>query len=307
MKKLIIILLDLIPVIALGQQFPFMEGYNVNLYSLSPAYAGIHNGKTLFLDYRTDWTGIEGGPTTYQLTYSDKFRNRVGLGGKFVYDKTDIFKQTLLLGSYSYEVKIKEAHTVNFALSMGVYRNSIDLSKYYNDPDYIEDMVLIYGMQKSKIKFATDISVLYRYGDAEAGILFSNIMFGTAKYQNSDMTYKPMKNYLLHASYLFNLDDKWTFKPTSIFRGGQDIPAQLEISATATWNDRFWGTTTARTGGIFGLGLGGEIYKGFLLNYSYNLSNYINSTVPVNVFGSHQLSLGIRISSFFREKSLQDQ
>jgi type IX secretion system PorP/SprF family membrane protein len=295
MKKIIIIFMILIPTVVFGQQFPFMEGYNVNPLNLSPAYAGIHNKKTLFIDYRSDWSGIEGGPKTCQLSYSDKFKNKVGLGGRFIYDKADIFKQTLILATYTYEVTVAEEHTLNFGLSLGLYRNSIDLSKYYNDPNYVQDMVLLYGLQKSNIKFATDISALYRYKQGEAGIFFSNIMFGTAKYHNSDLTYKPFKNYVIHASYLFMIDDKWSIKPTCILRGGQHVPVLFEISPAVTWDGRFWATTLMRTNGIFGVGLGGEVYKGILLNYSYNFSNNLNASIPMNVFGSHQISLGIRI------------
>ena len=105
MKKLILILLVSIPIAVFGQQFPFLEGYNVNPFNLSPAYAGLHNPKTVFMDYRSDWTGMTGGPRTYQLSYNDKIK-RVGFGARFIYDKTDIFKQTLILGTYTYEVNI---------------------------------------------------------------------------------------------------------------------------------------------------------------------------------------------------------
>lgn len=284
-----------------GQQFPFMEGYSVNPFSLSPAYAGIHNGKTLFLDYRSDWSGIEGGPITYELSYSDRFSDRVGLGGRFIYDKTDIFKHTLVLGTYTYQVKIAEEHILNFGLSMGIYRNSVDLGKYYNDPGYVQDLVLIYGQEKSRIQFATDISALYRYNQVEAGILFSNVMFGTVRYRNTEQTYKPFKNYLLHGSYLYKVDEKWSVKPMLILRGGQNIPVQVEISPLVTWNERFWGTAIFRTGGQFGVGLGGEVFDGILLNYSYNLS----TKIALNTFGSHQLSLGIRIFNFQKKEKNQ--
>ena len=300
MKKLIITLIGLMPVVVFGQQFPFMENYSINTFSLSPAYAGIHNPKTLFIDYRSDWSGLNGGPTTCQLSYNDKLNKKIGLGGRFIYDKTDIFKQILILGTYTYEVKVAEGHLLNFGLSAGFFRNSIDLAKYFNDPTYVNDAALIYGMEKSKLKFASDFSVLYRYKQAEGGILFSNLMFGTAKYRNTDLKYKPLKNYLLHASYLFDIDDKWSVKPTAILRGGQNIPVQFEIAPTITWNDRFWGTTVYRTCGIFGFGLGGEVFDGILVNYSYNLS----SNVALNTFGSHQLSLGVRIFNFIKNKKV---
>jgi type IX secretion system PorP/SprF family membrane protein len=301
MKKIVIILLVLMPAIAFGQQFPFMEGYSVNPFSLSPAFAGIHNPKTLFMDYRADWTGMDGGPRTYQLSYNDKI-GKVGFGGRLIYDKTDIFQQTLLLGTYSYEVTISREHFLNFALSVGFFRNAIDLTKYYNDPAYVQDVALMYGQQQSKIKFATDMSALYRYKEAEAGILFSNVMFGTVKYANTDMTYKPLKNFLLHASYRFVIDNKWDLKPVVILRGGEHVPMLFEIAPTVTWNKRFWGNILLRTAGIFGAGVGGEVYNGIIINYSYNFS----TNVALNTFGSHQVTLGVRLFKPQKSKKIQD-
>jgi type IX secretion system PorP/SprF family membrane protein len=316
MKRFLTILTGLMPLMVFGQQFPLMEGYDVNPFNLSPAYAGIHNSKTLFIDYRSDWSGLEGGPTTYQLSYnskiagrkklggdfiydqSDIYKNSIGFGGRFIYDRTDIFKQTLLLGTYTYEIMITNEHLINFGLSAGFFRNSIDLGKYYNDPKYVQDMVLINGVENSKIKFATDVSMLYRYKKAEAGIFFSNLMFGTVRYRNTDMQYKPLKNYLIHSSYLFVIDNKWEAKPTFVLRGGQNIPFQIEVGSSVTWNSEFWGTILYRANGIFGVGLGGEIYDGILLNYSYNLS----TSVSLNAFSSHQLTLGIKILKLRKNK-----
>lgn len=298
MKKIIIIYLLLQPVLVFGQQFPYMDAYYLNPYSLSPAYAGLHNKGTIFMDYRSDWTGIEGGPKTYQLSYSDRFRDRVGLGGKFVYDKTDIFQQMFFMGTYTYEVKIQEAHTLNFGLSMGFYRNAIDLTRYYNNPAYVQDLVLLYGDQESKLKFVSDFSALYRYKQIEAGVLFSNLMYGNVHYKNSDMTYKPFKNYVVHASYLVTLDADWTVRPALVFRGGQHVPSMLDLSAALTWTERFYASAQIRSSGVFGIGLGGEICKGILLNYSYNMSK----NLPMDTFGSHQVTLGVEIFKLGKDK-----
>jgi type IX secretion system PorP/SprF family membrane protein len=292
MKKLIIISAMLtISAAIFGQQFPFMEGYTNNPFALSPSYAGVSNTRMLFVDYRSDWSGISGGPKTIQLSYNDKIYEKVGVGGKFIYDKTDIFKQTLLMGSYTYQVTIGRNQFINFGLSAGLYKNSIDLAKYYNDPSYVQDAVLVYGLEKSKIKFATDFSALYRVAGFEGGFLFSNVMFGSAKYNAADISYKPMKNYLLNFSYRFDLNKNWMVKPFILVRGGEHIPAQLELTCNAAFREKFWGTLTYRTGGVYGFGFGSEIMNGVLLNYSYNLS----SNVAMNTFGSHQLTLGIKL------------
>lgn len=292
MKKLIyIVILSALPFTAGAQQFPFLEGYRQNPFSLSPAYAGIYNAGYLFSDYRTDWTGIEGGPVTCQLSYSTFLHDRMGIGGKFLFDKSDIFRQTLIMGTYSYQVEIFAGHLVNMAISAGFYRNSIDLAKYFNDPGYVNDDVLISGLERSKLKFVSDISALYRFDRLETGVLVSNLMFGTAKYNNEEISYKPMSNYLVHASYRFRLNDLWEIKPVLLVRGGQKAPSYLEIAPQAKYTEKFWGSLMFRTGGVWGLGLGAEVIDGLLLSYSYNLS----SGVALNTFGSHQVGLGVRL------------
>lgn len=294
MKRIIYLLLLILASQGLkGQQFPFMEGYNMNPFSMSPAYAGIHNSRIIFIDYRSDWAGMEGGPVTYQLSYNDRIFKRVGIGGRFIYDKTDIFKQTILLGTYTYEIRIAKDHLLNLGLSAGLFRNSIDLAKYYNDPDFVADNVLLYGFQESKIKFATDFSALYRFQEIEAGILFSNVMFGSAKYNGSDIAYKPTKNFLVNLAYDYGIDRYWAIKPFILLRGGQNYPIQLELASQISYDKKYWGTVLFRTGGIWGLGLGGEVVRDVLFNYSYNLS----SNVTLNTFGSHQISLGVRIGN----------
>ena len=108
-----------------------MEGYTINSFQLSPSYAGVDQIQTLFMDHRTDWAGVDGGPCTYQLSYHDKFFNKVGIGARMVFDKTDIFKSTLIMGTYTYQVNLAEEHILNFGLSAGFYGNSINLGEYY--------------------------------------------------------------------------------------------------------------------------------------------------------------------------------
>jgi type IX secretion system PorP/SprF family membrane protein len=292
MKRILyIVILVLINGSLFGQQLPFMEGHNINSFGMSPAYAGLQNVNTLFSDYRTDWSGMAGGPVTCQFSYNTRLFKNVGAGARYIYDKTDIFKQTLILGTYTYEVRIAERHFFNFGLSAGFYRNSIDVAKYFNDPDYVIDGVLITGMEKSQFKFVSDASFLYRFGNLESGFLFSNLMVGSVKYNNPDLSYKPFKNYMAHAAYNFEVSDRLELKPMVILRGGKNAPDQVETAVTATWDKKVWATGLYRTGGILGFGAGMRLFDGLLLNYSYNMS----TGVALNTFGSHQVTLGFRL------------
>jgi type IX secretion system PorP/SprF family membrane protein len=292
MKRLLYLILSAVcSGVVTAQQFPLLEGYALDGYHLSPSYAGLQGAGILFMDHRTDWTGIPDGPKSYQISYHNRFFEKTGIGGKLLYDKSDIFKQVVFVGTYSYEAEIFDGHILNFGLSAGLYRNSIDLGRYYDNPDYVNDAVLTYGNEKSKTKFTSDISVLYRFQNLEAGILYSNIMYGYSHYKDVDLTYKPLKNYVIHAAYTYAINDKWSAKPFLLLRGGQQIPAQMEFAAHVMYNNRYWGTLLFRTGGIFSIGIGGEFLDKIILNYAYSMS----SNIAMNTFGSHQITLGLRI------------
>ena len=272
----------------------------VNPYQLSPAYAGLGQSRTLFVDHKMDWVGIESSPRTSQLSYHDRIFDKVGVGGKMIFDRTDIFKSTLVMGTYTYQVDITESHLLNFGLSVGLYGNSINLGKYYSNPDYTDDPVLSYGLERSKVKFASDFSLLYRFSGIEAGILFSNIMFGDASYTDQDLTYKPMKNYQAHLAYTYDFDENWTARPFLLLRGGQNIPALVEFAGQVIYGKRFWGNLILRSSGVYGVGIGAEVLDSFQFNYSFNFS----SNVALKTFSSHQFTLGINIYSvlgMFRE------
>jgi type IX secretion system PorP/SprF family membrane protein len=285
-----------------AQQFPFLDGYNVDAFRLSPAYAGLYNPNSILLDARSDWSGITGGPITYQLSYHGRFFEKMGIGGRFVYDKTDIFKQMMFMGTYSYEVALNEDHKLNLALSVGLFTNTIDLGAYYNDPDFVIDPVLLNAQINSKVKFATDVSVLYRFDKLEAGVFFSNLMFGPATYDEIDLQFNPKMNYMVHTAYRYDIDESWSLKPYLLYRGGMDSPDLVEVLSHVNYTPKIWGNILFRSTGVWGIGFGGEVYNGISLNYSYNMSQ----KVALNTFGGHQISLGFALDSFFKGPAIEE-
>jgi len=297
MKKFFNLIIVIITGVNLySQQTPLSENYFMDRYSLSPAYAGQVNPKMLVTGYRSDWSGISGGPRTLTITYNDLLpvMNGAGVGGKIVYDKAGIFGQLYVMGSYSYRIEAAEGHFIMFGLSAGVYHNSINLTEYYNDPGYNIDPALVQNDIKSKIKFMSDISVAYNWQNLDAGFLFSNISFGDATYKEVALKYNPLSNFRFHASYRYDISDDWALTPLLILRGGRYIKSQFEMAAQVMWIKRVWGTLVFRDPGIFGFGLGGKIINGISLGYNFNMA----TNVALNAFNCHEISLGVNIGEF---------
>jgi type IX secretion system PorP/SprF family membrane protein len=298
MKKLFLITAGTLMVTLLcAQQIPISENYFMDRYSLAPSYAGNHNAKYLMMGYRSDWTGIDGGPKTARLSYNDifPFMKNAGYGGKIIYDKAGIFSQLYILGSYSYNLSLNEDHHLLFGLSMGAYNNRLNLTDYYNDPGYNIDPALISQDINSKLKFMSDFSAVWTWKGAEAGVSFSNITLNDASYKDVNLKYSPLANFQFHTTYLYSINEEWDINPLVIVRAGKYIRSQFEIASQVIYMKRFRGSFVYRDPGVIGAGAGMALDKGLQMGYNFNLA----TNVTMGAFNNHEISLGINLFEYF--------
>jgi type IX secretion system PorP/SprF family membrane protein len=295
MKKIIITIIAFITLINLNaQQVPISENYFMDKASISPSYAGHFNPGTLYTSFRSDWSGIEGGPKSLKLSYSDKIMDNAAYGARILSDNAGIFRQLYIMGTYSYKVVFASEHTVLMGLSAGLYHNKINFTEYYNDPNYNYDPVLVQEDISSKLKFMSDFSVAYLFKGIEAGILVSNINFGDMKYAEATTSYKPFANYQIHAAYTYAINEQWTVNPLMFWRDGTYIKGQFGLAARGIYQDRLWASLSFRDPSIFGIGIGAELIKGLNMSYNFNFA----SSVKLNAFNNHEIALGFDIREF---------
>jgi type IX secretion system PorP/SprF family membrane protein len=296
-KSITALILILFSGVLIAQQMPVSENYFLDKYALSSSYAGHFNPGSVFTSFRSDWSGIKGGPKTVRLSYSDMLMTNAAWGGKIIYDKAGIFDQLYVMGTYSYNLRIFEEHKVLLALSAGIYHNRINFTDYYNNPVYNIDPVMTQQDVSSKLKFMSDFSALYLFRGIEAGIMFANINFGNAKYEEVDVTYKPFANYQLHAAYSFLIGERWNINPLIYFRGGKYIPGQVGIASMVKYQNNIWGSLSFRDPGIWGFGFGANIAKGIRFSYNFNYA----PSVALNIYNNHEIGLGINIKDMVKK------
>jgi len=298
MKKFITALISILfHGVIIAQQMPVSENYYMDKYALSSSYAGHFNRGSFFTSFRSDWTGISGGPKTLRVSYSDMLMTNAGWGGKIIYDKAGIFDQLYVMTTYSYSLRIVDEHKILLALSAGIYHNKINFTDYYSNPNYNIDPVMIQQDVSSKLKFMSDFSALYLFKGIEAGLMFANINFGDAKYDEVDVTYKPLANYQLHAAYSFRINDRWDVNPLIYFRGGKYITSQVGLASMVRYQENIWGSLSFRDPGIWGFGFGANIAKGIKFSYNFNFA----SSVALNIYNNHEISIGVNIKDLVKK------
>jgi type IX secretion system PorP/SprF family membrane protein len=296
-KSITALIIILFHGVILAQQMPVSENYFMDKYALSSSYAGHFNPGSVFTSFRSDWTGIKDGPKTLRLSYSDMLMTNAAWGGKIIYDKAGIFDQLYVMGTYSYSLKIVEEHKLLLALSAGIYQNRINFTDYYNNPNYSIDPAMIQQDVSSKLKFMSDFSALYLFRGIEAGIMFANINFGDAKYDEVDVTYKPLANYQFHTSYSFLIGDRWNINPLLYYRGGKYIAGQVGIASMVKYQNNIWGSLSFRDPGIWGFGFGANIAKGIRFSYNFNFA----SSVALNIYNNHEIAIGVNIKDLVKK------
>ncbi len=296
-KSITALILILFHGVIIAQQMPVSENYFMDKYALSSSYAGHFSPGSFFTSFRSDWSGIVGGPKTLRLSYSDMLMTNAAWGGKIIYDKAGIFDQLYIMGTYSYSLRIVDEHKILLALSAGIYHNKINFTDYYNNPNYNIDPVMIQQDVSSKLKFISDFSALYLFKGIEAGIMFANINFGDAKYNEVDVTYKPFVNYQLHAAYSLRINDRWNINPIVYIRGGKFITSQIGIASMFKYQDNIWGSLSFRDPGIWGFGFGAKIAKGIRFSYNFNFA----SSVALNIYNNHEISIGVNIKDLVKK------
>jgi len=298
MRRIIITLSVILAAAGLcAQQMPVSENYFMDKSSLSPSYSGHIDPGTIFTSYRSDWTGVDGGPKSMRVSFSDVLMANATYAGRIVYDKAGIFNQLYFMGTYSYNLKVTGEHRILMALSVGLYHNRLNFTEYYNDPNYNLDPVLVNQDVSSRLKFMTDFSAVYLFKGFEAGVMFANVNFGDATYKDVDVTYKPLANYQFHATYTYNLNDRWSVNPLIYYKDGRFIKGQTGIAARVIYQQKLWGSLSFRDPSVFGVGLGTDIVKGIRFSYNFNFS----TSVELNAFNNHEVALGIDIRSLMKK------
>ena len=109
MRKLIycLILINMVLLKAEAQQLPYLTQMIGNDYLQNPAIAGTKRTLDARLNYRAQWVGFEGAPTTESFSLNNRFyKGKMGAGLYFMEDKIGPSKQLNSIPLASFIIKL---------------------------------------------------------------------------------------------------------------------------------------------------------------------------------------------------------
>lgn len=243
-----------------------------NPYTINPSFAGTEGRGAVFLAYRKQWSGIEGGPTIANLSYHAPIKSGLSWGMNVANDQRGLLSNSGLLFTAAYSISLDDSKYIRFGLSAGGSWNTVDLQKIQNlgtDP-------ALANLINQNASIIGNFGISAHLKSFHIGVAMPNLF--SPSYVSEDAftltEVKPFQALTIHASNRFYFSqDNYVFEPYVVYRINNGLPSQYEIAGVLHINHLIWvGGSLKQEFGISGFG-GAKINKSLAVGGSYTLKN----------------------------------
>lgn len=276
---------------AQGQTRYFDERYiytqaNLLPQLINPGASGHANNHQIIANYRNKWSGIDGAPQTFTLSYNGPVGNGLGLGVNILSDRFGALETTKGALSLAYMIK-SENNQVGFGISGEYIKHG--LSGFGNadpsDPrialalegaEYFDASFGVYGVFMNKLTYglALPSAVSARISDIDN--------------ESSDREL----GFILNFGYKLAIQEDISLTPNFIVKKLANVPTHIDLNLNFGFlQDKLIGGINYTLGADKRLGflIGTKVEK---LNFYYSYNTSSNLIQDYNN-GSHELTLGV--------------
>ncbi len=258
---------------AKAQQFPVFSQYLLNDFVINPAIAGSKNYIVTRLNYRKQWTGIYGSPTTQTLSGHGQIKDKpYGVGGLIYNDVTGPIRRTGIQGAFAYRIHLDEkVNRLALGLSASVFQFS------FNGNDLVlhqeGDNVIRRGVE-SKILPDANFGAFYTGKDYYAGLSITHLFQTRIKLSdvNQSEIARLSRHFMFLGGYNIKVNNDFYLEPSLLFKAVKAAPMQLDVNAKAIFSDKFWCGLSYRSMAAVVAMLGFSVEHQWHFGYSYDFT-----------------------------------
>ncbi len=279
---------------ASAQQNPQYSQYIFNSMAINPAYTGTKGVLNANAFHRSQWTGIDGAPTTQALSIDGiNSSERLGLGLNFTRDKVGAYSTTSAYGNVAARVAVSARGTLSLGIAAGVVQSVVDGTEFgiTDDP----------SIPPTK-------DVFYR-PDVKLGVYYNSTRFYAGLSASDLIQYKdvfqiePIRHYYFTTGYVFDVSSFVKLKPSILVKEDFKAPTNMDLNGFVLLGDRLWLGSSYRTSmGLFNKNIEADpvtkrtavafitelqVTNALRLGYSYD--RMLND---LSGFHSHEISVG---------------
>ncbi|WP_018476114.1 PorP/SprF family type IX secretion system membrane protein [Pontibacter roseus] len=294
MRILYTLLALLLTFAASAQQNPQYSQYIFNSMAINPAYTGTKGVLNINAFHRSQWTGLEGAPTTQALSVDGiPAHDRLGLGLNITRDKIGAYSTLSAYANAATRISVSEHGVLSLGVAAGIVQNVMDGTEL-GVPD---DPSIPSGKE-----------VTYR-PDVKLGMYFHTPRFYAGLSASDLIQYKdilqiePKRHYYFTTGYVFDVSSFVKLKPSILVKEDFHAPANIDLNGFVLLGDKLWLGTSYRTSApIFNknqeelevnkrtaLALIAQLQVTNALRLGYSYDKMLND---LNGFHSHEISVG---------------
>ena len=292
-NKIVLAVILLMSSIGFAQQLPQFTQYMFNTISVNPAYAGSRETLSVVGLHRSQWTEIQGGPTTQTLSVHSPLRNdKIGLGLSVINDRPGYENFIYAYADFSYTINTSESTKLSFGLKGGFTHYNLD-DAFLNDPEVVGDP--FFGNYADEWNPNVGVGLLLHSNRWYVGLSAPRILNTdynlTQETASAEYIALERISYYFTGGYVFDLSDTTKLKPSFLVKATNGAPLSVDFNANLLFYEKLWigGTyryneNTASIGGLADF----QISKQFRIGYAYD--HFVSDIRPY-LGGTHEILL----------------
>jgi type IX secretion system PorP/SprF family membrane protein len=268
---------------ACGQQGPQFTHFMFNNLVLNPAYAGADEALSITAVSRSQWSDLEGAPSTQSLSAHSLFRDRVGLGLAIVHDRIGVHRNTNAMASYAYHLKMGQRSFLSLGLQGGIINMRSDyasLDMPNNDPK------LQSFINKTSVDVGT--GAYFRSPRVDVGFSIPGLLSQRRKTNDTTTIIYRNADVLTYARYRARLNQQLVLEPALLLKYFPQLPLSYDVNVSLVFKQVITGGISYRANesidALVKLQLTPNLQAGYAYDYPVKNASWLGAP-------SHELML----------------
>ncbi len=255
----------------------------------NPGVVGSQPAINLGLLHRSQWVGMDGAPTTQNLTVEAKIEAlRGGLGLNIVNDELGPLSQKQATLSYAYQLRINETNQLGFGFSFGMMQYTVDPGSegwVFPDADGQGDIAVPPAGSSATVP-DIGFGLYFTSVNYYLGLSATHIIPFSAEFDGVSV-FNPERHYYVSAGYDFDLTNLFSIRPSYFMKYDGRI-IQMDFNVNGFYKEKYWAGFSYRIEDAICFLMGFEIAENLTLGYAYD---FVTSKLRSQATGGHEVIL----------------
>jgi type IX secretion system PorP/SprF family membrane protein len=286
MKILFLLLIVIgINVQSLAQQDPVYAQYPNNPFVLNPAYTGLNNRLNANLQYRSQWSAVEGHPETFNFNaHMSILNNKGGVGLIAVQDKIGENTTTEFSATGSYKINLQRDRVFSFGMQAGMMRftnSNSNLNLQPGDP---------YFATYNVSHFNTGAGVMLKSDRYMVGISVPRLLPVTVNQGAGQTILVYDRTYYFFGSYQIFLNERVRLRPAMLLHMSDKFKGSFDLNMNLQIEDFYSAGVFTRGFNTYGL-----LLQMIVNHYRFGYAIEVPGSKTAIPFTTHEFMLGISL------------